>query len=71
MSTTGAPPVRPPRRERLRGRVRGGLAPYLVDGTVRAGEGTEESLLATIRRPDGTRRVTYVGRLAPDGRLAR
>lgn len=36
--------------------------PYLVDGNVRAGEGTEQSLLATIRRPDGGRQVTYAGR---------
>ncbi|MGH2995613.1 MAG: COG4315 family predicted lipoprotein [Gaiellaceae bacterium] len=36
--------------------------PYLVDGKVRAGQGTEQSLLATNRRTDGGRQVTYAGR---------
>jgi predicted lipoprotein with Yx(FWY)xxD motif len=36
--------------------------PYLLRGSLRAGEGAEASLLATIRRSDGARQVTYGGR---------
>ena len=36
--------------------------PYLVSGSLRAGRGISKSLLGTIRRPDGTRQLTYAGR---------
>lgn len=36
--------------------------PYVVEGTLRAGRGSEKSLLSTIRRSDGGRQVTYAGR---------
>jgi len=36
--------------------------PYFVAGNVRAGRGSEPSLLATIRRSEGGRQVTYAGR---------
>lgn len=36
--------------------------PYLVRGAVRAGAGTKEGLLGTIRRADGSRQVTYASR---------
>jgi len=36
--------------------------PYVVHGAVRAGAGGRRSLLGTIRRRDGSRQLTYVGR---------
>jgi predicted lipoprotein with Yx(FWY)xxD motif len=36
--------------------------PYVVEGTLGAGRGSERSLLSTIRRSDGGRQVTYAGR---------
>ena len=36
--------------------------PYLVKGPLRAGPGTKQRLLGTIRRADGTRQLTYAGR---------
>ena len=36
--------------------------PYLVKGPVRAGVGTRQRLLGTIRRADGSRQLTYAGR---------
>ena len=36
--------------------------PYLVRGSVRVGAGAEAALLATTRRPNGDRQVTYAGR---------
>jgi predicted lipoprotein with Yx(FWY)xxD motif len=36
--------------------------PYLLRGSLRAGTALEPSLLATIRRPNGDRQVTYAGR---------
>jgi predicted lipoprotein with Yx(FWY)xxD motif len=36
--------------------------PYLARGTVRAGAGARQSLIATVRRADGSRQVTYAGR---------
>jgi predicted lipoprotein with Yx(FWY)xxD motif len=36
--------------------------PYVVEGSVRAGSGAEQSLLATIRRAGGGRQVAYAGR---------
>jgi predicted lipoprotein with Yx(FWY)xxD motif len=36
--------------------------PYILSGAVRAGTGTKSSLIATTRRADGTRQVTYAGR---------
>jgi predicted lipoprotein with Yx(FWY)xxD motif len=36
--------------------------PYLLRGSVRVGTGLEASLLATKRRPNGDRQVTYSGR---------
>jgi predicted lipoprotein with Yx(FWY)xxD motif len=36
--------------------------PYLARGALRAGRGARASLLATIRRTDGSRQVTYGGR---------
>ena len=36
--------------------------PYLVHGAVRAGTGSQRSLLATIRRRDGSRQLAYAGR---------
>jgi predicted lipoprotein with Yx(FWY)xxD motif len=36
--------------------------PYVVRGGVRAGTGVKASLLATVRRANGARQVTYAGR---------
>jgi predicted lipoprotein with Yx(FWY)xxD motif len=36
--------------------------PYIVHGAVRAGASTRSSLIATARRADGMRQVTYAGR---------
>jgi len=36
--------------------------PYLVSGAPRAGTGTKQRLLGTIRRVDGSRQLTYAGR---------
>ena len=36
--------------------------PYLARGAVRAGVGARQSLIATVRRADGSRQVTYAGR---------
>jgi predicted lipoprotein with Yx(FWY)xxD motif len=36
--------------------------PYLLRGSVRVGAGHEAALLATTRRPNGDRQVTYAGR---------
>jgi predicted lipoprotein with Yx(FWY)xxD motif len=36
--------------------------PYVAEGELRAGPGTRQGLLATVRRPDGSRQVTYDGR---------
>ena len=36
--------------------------PYVVKGAVRAGPGTKQRLLGTIRRADGSRQLTYAGR---------
>jgi predicted lipoprotein with Yx(FWY)xxD motif len=36
--------------------------PYLVRGKLRAGRGTKQRLLGTIRRADGSRQLTYAGR---------
>ena len=36
--------------------------PYILRGAVRAGTGVRRSLIATTRRADGTRQVTYAGR---------
>jgi predicted lipoprotein with Yx(FWY)xxD motif len=36
--------------------------PYVVHGMLRAGKGVDASLLRTIRRPDGSRQVTYAGK---------
>jgi predicted lipoprotein with Yx(FWY)xxD motif len=36
--------------------------PYILHGAVRAGAGTSRALIATTRRADGTRQVTYAGR---------
>jgi predicted lipoprotein with Yx(FWY)xxD motif len=36
--------------------------PYIVEGGPQAGPGARQDLLATIRRPDGSRQVTYAGR---------
>lgn len=36
--------------------------PYLLRGSLRVGTGLEASVLATIRRPNGDRQVTYAGR---------
>jgi predicted lipoprotein with Yx(FWY)xxD motif len=36
--------------------------PYLVKGALRAGPGTKQGLLGTIRRADGSRQLTYAGR---------
>jgi predicted lipoprotein with Yx(FWY)xxD motif len=47
-------------------RCSGGCAdawpPYVVEGELQAGSGTRQALLATVRRPDGSRQVTYGGR---------
>ena len=36
--------------------------PYIVRGALRAGAGTRQSLLGTVRRRDGSRQLTYNGR---------
>lgn len=36
--------------------------PYVVEGNLRAGRSSDQSLLSTIRRSDGGRQVTYAGR---------
>jgi predicted lipoprotein with Yx(FWY)xxD motif len=35
--------------------------PLVVTGPIRVGKGVDESLVATIRRPDGSRQLTYGG----------
>ena len=36
--------------------------PYVVRGPLRAGAGVKASLLGTVRRPNGSRQVSYAGR---------
>ncbi|MDX6535735.1 MAG: hypothetical protein QOD37_76 [Gaiellales bacterium] len=36
--------------------------PYIAPGALRAGRDAQASLLSTIRRPDGSKQVTYAGR---------
>jgi predicted lipoprotein with Yx(FWY)xxD motif len=36
--------------------------PFVARGAVRAGAGARRSLIATVRRADGSRQVTYAGR---------
>ena len=36
--------------------------PYIVTGTLRAGPGTQRSLLGTTRRRDGKQQLTYAGK---------
>ena len=44
------------------GRCAKAWPPYVVKGPVRAGPGTKQRLLGTIRRADGSRQLTYAGR---------
>ena len=36
--------------------------PYIVRGTLRSGTGTKRALIATTRRRDGSRQLTYAGK---------
>lgn len=51
-----------PGRSRCSGACAQAWPPYLVPGAVRAGTGAGQSLIATVRRADGSRQVTYAGR---------
>ena len=51
-----------PGRSRCSGACAQAWPPYLVPGAVRAGTGARQSLIATVRRADGSRQVTYAGR---------
>jgi predicted lipoprotein with Yx(FWY)xxD motif len=44
------------------GACAGAWPPYLLRGRLHAGKGTKASLLGMIRRPDGSKQVTYAGR---------
>ena len=50
------------RRSACSGRCAQKWPPYLVRHGIRAGAGVKSSLVATIRRADGSRQVTYAGR---------
>jgi predicted lipoprotein with Yx(FWY)xxD motif len=52
----------PAGRSRCSGACAKPWPPYILSGTPRAGPGTRDSLIATTRRADGTRQVTYAGR---------
>jgi predicted lipoprotein with Yx(FWY)xxD motif len=51
-----------PGRSRCSGACARAWPPYLVPGAVRAGTGARQSLIATVRRADGSRQVTYANR---------
>ena len=51
-----------PGRSRCSGACAQAWPPYLVPGAVRAGTGARQSLIATVRRADGARQVTYANR---------
>jgi predicted lipoprotein with Yx(FWY)xxD motif len=49
-------------RSRCTGECARAWPPYRVVGRLTVGKGVDRSLLGTIRRPDGSRQVTYKGR---------
>src|SRR5262245_28455781 len=49
-------------RSRCTGACARAWPPYRVSGRLTVGPGVDRSLLGTIRRPDGSRQVTYKGR---------
>ena len=49
-------------RSRCSGACAQAWPPYLVRSAVRAGRGARQSLIATVRRADGSKQVTYAGR---------
>jgi predicted lipoprotein with Yx(FWY)xxD motif len=51
-----------PRRSACSGVCAAAWPPYIVSGTLRAGDGVKHSLLGTIRRADGRRQLTYAGK---------
>jgi predicted lipoprotein with Yx(FWY)xxD motif len=52
----------PSGRSTCYGACAGAWPPYIVSGQLRAGSGTQRSLLGTTRRRDGRRQLTYAGR---------
>jgi len=52
----------PKRRSVCSGACATAWPPYIVKGSLRAGQGAKRSLIGTTRRANGSRQVTYAGR---------